>query len=147
MALTDVVYKILAFVVFAPIVASAFRLFVALSGRTVLADEDILLFFISPVGWFCFITVVGLWLAIVASGQAALLHVLRSNRPADRFQVIEGLGYALSHSRLLLRLTARVAAITLLVVLPFLALAGVVYFALLSQFDINYYLSEKPPVF
>jgi glycerophosphoryl diester phosphodiesterase len=147
MALTDVVYKILTFIVLAPIVATAFRLFVEFSGRTVLADEDILLFFISPVGWLCFITVGGLSLAIVALGQAALLHLLHKNTPDRRRRVIEGLGFALSHSRSVLKLTARIAAITLLAVIPCLAVAGAVYFALLNQYDINYYLSEKPPVF
>ena len=96
MALTDIVYKLLAFVVLAPIVATAFRLFVQFSGRTVLADEDILVFFISPIGWLCFIIVGGLWLAIVALGQAALLRLLERNRPEVRIQVIEGLGFALS---------------------------------------------------
>ncbi len=31
--------------------------------------------------------------------------------------------------------------------LPFLALAGVVFVILLTKYDINYYLAETPPVF
>ena len=37
--------------------------------------------------------------------------------------------------------------LTALVMVPFLAIAAAVYFSLLTEYDINFYLKEKPPVF
>ena len=37
--------------------------------------------------------------------------------------------------------------LTLLAAAPFLALVGLTYLTLLTQYDINYYLDSKPPAF
>jgi len=47
---TDVVYKIIAFVVLAPMAGLALQFFMSTSGSSVLADQDILFFALSPVG-------------------------------------------------------------------------------------------------
>ena len=47
----------------------------------------------------------------------------------------------------ILLVTARMVSLGLLTAAPFLAAAGVVYATLLTQYDINYYLAETPPVF
>ena len=57
LALTDIFYKLIAFALLTPIVAVLFQVFMTLSGRTVLADEDILFFFVKPLGWVCLIIV------------------------------------------------------------------------------------------
>ena len=51
LALTDIAYKLLAFIVLTPIVSVAFHLFLAASGRHIVADEDILQFVQEPIGW------------------------------------------------------------------------------------------------
>ena len=147
LALTAVLFKFLAFVLLTPLVSIAFRLFVAFSGRTVLADTDILFFFASPIGWACFAGVGGLWLAVVALEQSAMLHLLRRRKRAHRRPVLASLQFALLRSPSVLALTARVAAYTLAATAPFLAIAGATYFGLLGQYDINFYLTEKPFVF
>ena len=76
LVLTDITYKIIAFVLLTPLVGVLFRVLVALSGRSILADQDILIFFLGPVGWVCFIAVGSLWLGIVALDQCALLGIL-----------------------------------------------------------------------
>lgn len=145
--LTGISCKLLTFAVLTPIVSLAFRWFVGSSGRTVLADKDILFFILSPVGGICLITVGGLWLAIVALEQAALLHVLYHRESAGLARMLEAIGFALSHGRVVLVLTVRFVAYSLLIASPFFAAAGAVYLLLLNQYDINYYLSEKPPSF
>ncbi len=69
--LADIFYKVIAFAALTPIVAILFQLFLSISGRDVLADEDILFFFIRPLGWICLIAVGGVATAIVALEQAA----------------------------------------------------------------------------
>ena len=145
--LTGLAYKLLTFVVLTPVVSLAFRWFVAWSGRTVLADQDILFFFLSPIGAICLILVGGLWLAIAALEQATLLNVLYHRESAGLGRVLQAITFAFSHSRAVLLLAVRFVAHFLLVASPFLAAAGAVYLLLLRQYDINYYLSEKPPAF
>ena len=57
LALTDIAFKIITFVVPTPLVGFLFRVLVAASGGAVLSDQGILFFFLGPVGWFGFIFV------------------------------------------------------------------------------------------
>ena len=49
--LTCILYRSIAFAMMRPVVAILLQTFVSMSGRTVLADEDIRFFFIKPLGW------------------------------------------------------------------------------------------------
>jgi glycerophosphoryl diester phosphodiesterase len=147
LALTDIAYKIVAFIVLTPLVGILFRVLLAVSGKTVLADQDILFFFLGPVGWVCAIALGGLWLGIVALEQAALMGVLCANHGKKRMGVIEALRFTLANAWPVIKVTGRIVAFTLMPVLPALAVAGVTYYVLLGEFDINFYLKEKPPEF
>jgi glycerophosphoryl diester phosphodiesterase len=144
--LTDVFYKVIAFVLLTPLVAVLFRVFISMSGNTVLADQDVLFFFLAPVGWLCLITVGALWLGIVALEQAALMGILATPK-GKRIGVIDALRFASASVWSVSQVTARLIACTLLAAAPFGMVAAAVYFALLTEFDINFYLKEKPPVF
>ena len=50
LALCDIAGKTAAFVLLTPLVAALFRLLLAWSGREVLADQDIIIFLLSPAG-------------------------------------------------------------------------------------------------
>jgi glycerophosphoryl diester phosphodiesterase len=91
--LPDIAYKIIAFVVLTPIVGILFRVLVAVSGKSVLADQDILLFFLGPVGWICFVAVGSLWLGIVALEQAALVGIACTAKAQKRLGVIWALRF------------------------------------------------------
>ncbi len=147
LALTDIVYKLVAFVLLTPLVAIVFRALLAWSGKSVLADQDILLFFLKPAGWAATVVLGGLWLAIVALEQAALMAILCANQAKRRIVVVTALRFALAHAWPVLRLTSRMVGATLLIVLPFLAAIGAIYVSLLGGNDINFYLKERPPVF
>ncbi len=144
--LTDVMYKVIAFVLLTPLVSILFSLALALSGNTVLADQDILIFFLAPAGWLCLIAVGGLALAIKALEMAALMVILAATPPRT-VRPLEALRFASVHAVVVLKLTARMTGIVLLILAPFLLVAGGVYFWLLTDHDINFYLKEKPPVF
>ena len=147
LALTDVTAKVGAFVLLTPMVAILFRVLLAMSGRTVLADQDILLFFVRPAGGLLAILFGGLLLGIVALEQSALMAVLYANQAGRPIGVSTALRFALAHGWPVLRLTARMVGGTMLAVAPFVALAGLTYVALLGDHDINYYLKERPPAF
>ena len=144
--LTAVLYKVVAFVLLTPLVAILFRTFVAMSGKAVLADQDVLYFFLSPAGGLCLVIVGALSLGIVAFEQIALTGILAT--PADhRVGVISALRFATGHAWRVSQVTGRLIVGTLLAAAPFLIIAAAVYFALLTEYDINYYLQEKPTPF
>src|SRR5688572_30797205 len=76
LVLTDISYKLIALVVLAPVIGILFRVLIATSDNKILTDQDILFFFLGPIGWICFVAVGALWLGIIALEQAALLGVV-----------------------------------------------------------------------
>jgi glycerophosphoryl diester phosphodiesterase len=147
LALTDLAWKIIAFVLLTPLVTVSFRAMLALSGTTVLADQDILLFFLHPGGVLAGMVFGGALLAIVALEQTALLGVLCADEAGRRIDVAAALRFARAHAWPVLRVSARIVGATLLAVAPFGAALGLTYLALLGGHDINYYLKERPPAF
>ncbi len=147
LALTDFVYKIIAFVVLTPLVGILFRLLIATSGKAVLSDMDILFFFLGPMGWLCFILVGALGLGIVALEQASLMGIICATAARKHLGLLDALRFARVHAWSVLRITARMILWTLLTIAPFLAILAIAYFSLLTKHDINFYLAEKPPIF
>ena len=143
LALTDIAYKLLAFIVLTPIVSVAFHVFLALSGRHVVADEDILRFVQEPIGWICILAIGTLSVAILALEQAALMGIVCAADYDRHLTVRDALWFAAAHAWPVLRVTARIVVLTLLALAPLLAAAGIVYVLLLTKFDINYYLTGE----
>lgn len=112
-----------------------------------LADEDIIFFLLEPVGLICVIVVGALSLAILAFEQAALMGVLQANDQGVQINYVDALQFALRKASVILRLMARIMVVLLLFIAPFLLALGIVYFTLLTQYDINYYLSQRPTEF
>ena len=147
LALTDIAYKIITFIVLTPLVGVLFRALIAASGSAVLSDQDLLFFFLGPVGWFCFVAVGALWLGIAALEQASLMGIIYAKTANKRLGLSDALRFAAANAWPVVQVTTRIVAWTLLTIVPFLTVAVAVYLALLTDYDINYYLKEKPPIF
>jgi glycerophosphoryl diester phosphodiesterase len=144
--LTDLICKIAAVILLMPLVTLPLQAAMLISRTTVLADQDILHFFLSPPGVVCLIGMGALWIGVAALELTALLAILADRRPAG--------GRPLSAIRLawtlkwpVLQVTARITVWLLLVTAPFAVAAGLVYGWLLSGHDINFYLQQRPPEF
>lgn len=144
---TDLVFKLLAFVVLTPLVGLALEAGVAASGGPVLADIEILLFLLRPLGLCVLLVVSALAMAIVALEQGCLMAIGLGAAEGVHLGSVQVLRFALARARPVVGLVARVVARALLLASPFLAGIGLVYFGLLRDFDINYYLRQQPPEF
>src|SRR5262245_45104987 len=147
LALTDIAFKILTFSLLTPLVTFLFRSMLALSGNAVLSDQDILFFFLGPAGWVCLLLVGAIALGIAALGQTSLMGTVFAKNANQRLGVMGALRFASGHAWPVTQLTARIVLLTVLVAAPFLAALTTVYLTLLTEYDINFYLKEKPPVF
>ena len=143
---TDLFYKLLAFVVLTPLLAITWNIAVRISGKQILADQDILFFFLEPAGWLGLIVAGGLTIAIVAIEFAALMAILASDQ-GPRASTLNAFRFVATQSTSVLHLAGRIVAVVLVFLLPVLAGLGATYFLLLGDFDINYYLKEKPTKF
>lgn len=144
---TDLIYKVIAFAIFTPFVGLALRFFMSTSGNSVLADQDILFFVLSPIGMVALVVVSVISLGIIALEQACLMTIGLASIKNTHIGNLEVLMQNARHARSILRLAIRIVIRLLLIAAPFLAAGGLVYLTLLTHFDINYFLTVKPPVF
>jgi glycerophosphoryl diester phosphodiesterase len=137
--------QLLGFAIFMPLATWIGRRLVIASGEPVISNFDIATFVLSPAG-AAFVLVaaavtLGLLLAEFAGHSWIAGHAL-ARRPVG---VLGTVAFVLARLHLLLRLALRVFLRLAVLALPFLALAGVLWFATLASHDINYYLAESPP--
>ena len=147
LVLTDLFFKLVAFILLTPLVSLLFRMFLSLSGREVLADTDMAAFLLHPLGWLAAIIVGGAVIAVFALELGALLIIALAEADDKSSPLISVFRFLASRSAGLFRLTARIVARVLLVAAPFIAVGGGLFLFLLTKHDINYYLTEKPPEF
>jgi glycerophosphoryl diester phosphodiesterase len=144
---SDLVMKSIAFAILTPLVSVEFDAFLKFSGRSVLTDADIAYFLLHPIGWCTAIVIGGGALAILALEQAALMSIVVSHLQGQSIGTIPALRFTAARSFGIFQITWRLVARLLLVASPFVVAGGALYAVLLTDHDINFYLSEKPPKF
>ncbi len=135
---------VLVFVLLAPLSALMFRFIVSLSGDPALSDQDILFHILSPAGFIAFVVIVSVVSIIVFLEYAALITAAWLVEKGSEAPVLSVLSFLAGRAGRLFGLAAWILLRVLLYTLPFLALLGGIYWALISEFDINYYLSNTP---
>lgn len=145
--IADLLFKAIAFVLLTPIVSLLFRGFLWLSGRSILADTDIAAFLIHPTGWLAGVVIGAAVIGILVLEQAVLQALLLSSIHGNRIPVIASLKFVAASIGGVFRITARATAKLLLLAVPFVVCGGGIFWFLLTDHDINYYLTAQPPIF
>ena len=143
----EILFKILALALLGPLVTWIVLRLIALSGRAAISNVEIADFLLSPLGWLTLVIVIGLGWAVVFLGQSALLLIQLgwlSDKPQSPPQATI---VVFRRAPVIIELALVFVVVFLLVASPFLIAALIVHRWLLSDFDINYYLSERPPEF
>ncbi|XZE55017.1 glycerophosphodiester phosphodiesterase family protein [Planctomycetaceae bacterium SH139] len=147
LVVSDLLFKATSVLLLTPIVSLLFRLFLYVSGRDVLADVDIARFLLHPLGVLAFITVGGAVLCVFVLEQAMLMTICLAAEQEKEVAPRQALLFVMTKGAGLLRLTSRVVARLGMIALPFLFGGGAIFWLLLTERDINFYLTRKPPVF
>lgn len=146
--LADLVAKAVAFVLLTPLVGLLFRGFIAASGRTVLADTDIGLFLLHPIGMLAAVVLSSLAIAIFGIELGILITLSLATHLGRRISVRDSLQFVATRGAVgIIRLSLRVVLELVLCGLPFLAVGGGIFWIFLTDHDINFYLTTKPPKF
>ncbi|MEK6255610.1 MAG: glycerophosphoryl diester phosphodiesterase membrane domain-containing protein, partial [Gemmatimonadales bacterium] len=130
-----------------PALALLLRFFLSRQDRAVLSDQEILFFFLTPIGALALVVVGGIWIGIALIEQAGLMVVGFGAAEDRRITWFSALRYVLRESPRILMLGSHLLVRAALLVAPMLALVGGVYWTFLRQYDINYYLTNRPPAF
>jgi glycerophosphoryl diester phosphodiesterase len=144
---THLAYAILGFVIFAPLLGLLGRLLLMLSDKPALADQDIAWFLLSPSGMVALVLLTALLITIAGFEQASLMTLGASKAQGVHLGTVNALRFTAAYARFIFSFALRLVVRVLLLTLPFLAIAGGIAWLLLTDYDINYYLSEQPPIF
>jgi len=144
---THLAYTVLGFVIFAPLFGLLGRLLLKLSDKPALADQDIAWFLLSPPGMVALVLLTAVLVTIACFEQATLMTLCASREQGVHPGTVNALRFTAASAHLVFAFALRLVVRVLLLTLPFLAIAGAIAWLLLTDYDINYYLSEQPPIF
>ena len=146
LAITDIVYKVIAFAILTPAATLLLYLLRLAASERVVADADIARFLLtSPWGIASLLLAASLLVAISAVESACLMAIGIGAANNVTVDARTALKLGASNAWAVLRLAANMVVRVVIGLLPFAAAGGLVYLALLREHDINYYLSVRPP--
>ncbi len=140
-------FTLLGFILLTPLFGLLLQSVLALSGSAAVADQDIAYLLLTPFGATAGILLVSVLLAITALELGALQMIALGAQQSIVVSPVAAARYALRKALPLLRLTLSLTLRVLVYLLPFLAAVAAVAWLLLTEHDINYYLSRRPPEF
>ncbi len=144
---THLAYIALGVILFTPLVGMLGHLLLHLSGKTALSDLDIAWFLLSPLGMAALIVMAALLITILAFEQASMMAISAGTVRGLHIGALQALHFTARRAARIYLFTAHLVARVLIITLPFLAAGGAIAWFLLTDYDINYYLTEKPPGF
>jgi len=143
----DIATRVAATLVLTPLVAWIARGVLGRAGGGALTDQDILWFVLSPLGIASLLLVaVGSLLAGLI-GHTAIMTVAAGIEEDKAVSWLAGMRHAVRRLFGIFRLALLGMTRLLVDAAPWLVVAGALYFFLLTDHDINFYLSQKPPRF
>jgi len=144
---THVLVRLFILAVLAPVTGLVLSVAVATSGQSALTDQDIAWFVLSPVGLAAALVVACLSVAGAVLDVALMTGILRTGERGTGAVIAFALRLILSRFTTLFGFALRLILRILAIAAPFLAAAGLVALLLLTDYDINFYLTARPPAF
>ena len=138
------VYIALGIMLFAPLLGLLGQVLLKLSGKPALADMDLLFFVLSPPGMIAAILFLAITIVISAFELASLMAIGVLDVNGKHVNLVSILGFSLGKVKPLFEFAARLVAKILLIAVPFLLVAGLTAYLLITEHDINYYLAVQP---
>lgn len=134
-------------ILFTPLIAGLFRRLVASTGKNVLSDMEIAGFLLTPSGIAAVVLFLVVFLALTIFSSACFMQILMRQTRNARTAILVTLINTFGLLPRIALLIALIVGIALALALPFLA--AIAYFALplVTEYDINFYLAQKPPEF
>jgi glycerophosphoryl diester phosphodiesterase len=140
-------YTALGFTLFAPLMGALVKLLLKVSSKQILADTDILFFLLSPYGITALLIFGALLITIIIFELSSMMLLYTTKSGEQYLGLLHALGFTAARAVTIFKFSFHFTIRVTLIVLPFLAVAGMIGWLSLTKYDINYYLSAKPPIF
>jgi glycerophosphoryl diester phosphodiesterase len=148
LVIADLAYKAIAVAVLTPLTALLLRWLLSSTGAKVVADTDIVRFFVTTRAGVVALVLGGAVLAaITALELGCLMAIGVATARGSLVNARTALAFGARRAGDVLRLTGHMVLRVIAGIVPFIAAIGLVYLALLRGHDINYFLARKPPEF
>ena len=147
MLTVHLIFVLLGVALLTPLFTALLHALVALSGEPAVADQDIALLLLTPVGLCSVVLLIAIALALAGLELGALQLVASAALANRRIAPLTATRHALANTLPLLQLTLLLTLRVLAWLLPAAALIGLVAWVFLTEHDINYYLAQRPPAF
>ncbi|GAA6178712.1 glycerophosphodiester phosphodiesterase [Shimia sp. NS0008-38b] len=140
-------FNILLAAVFTPMMAATIFVALKMSGKPALADFDIALFLVSPIGLVFGVILAGLAIVLLVLDVSLMMAVALKDRQGGSTRLSDGIAMVIPRLPLVFGVAVQIALRLLAIMAPFLVVSGGAYAMWLTEYDINYYLSQHPPEF
>lgn len=137
--------RLLAAAVILPLFGLLLAAVLATSGESVLTDQDIARFLLTPIGFIGALALLSLFIIASVLDLALMTNTLHRRERSSIRALTSGLSLIFGRFAALFGFAVLLVLRVLLIAAPFLLLAGLIAWAVLGQYDINYYLTTKPP--
>ncbi len=145
--LSHLLCSVLVLAVMTPLVSLTIRGAVALSGQPALSDFDIAMHLLSPVGFVAALVAASVLLSTAVLDSAFMMAIAHDARQTGQGRFEAGVARVLPRLPKIFGFAWRFLLRVLVITTPFLVVALLVAQQWLTNYDINYYLAEKPPAF
>ena len=139
--------RLITVAVVVPVAGFLLALSLSFADQTAVTDQDIARFLLTPVGAVGALGVVSLLLVAAVIDLAAMTAILRFRKFRPTQAMASALHFLVGVFPRLFNFALRLLVRVLLISLPFAVIPAGVAFAMLREFDINYYLAERPVEF
>lgn len=139
------VLRIATYAVLAPVLGLLINLAVSMSDQAALTDQDIAGFLLTPGGFVASVAVLSLLLVVEVLGFALMAAIWRAGGQDSLVTARTALFSVLKRMRHLILFAGLFLLRVLAMILPFVLAGFFVAAWLLGDYDINYYLSNRPP--
>ena len=144
---THLAYVALGVALFTPVAGIAGQFLLHFSGQSVLSDLDIAYFFLSPPGMLALILSASVMITILVFEQASLMAINGAALQGLHLHFMHALFFTTRRTRKIFLFAIQLVLRILFITLPFIGIGLALAWIMLTDYDINYYLAVKPPVF
>ena len=142
---THLTVRLVTSAVFVPLIGLLLGAVAGFSGRSAATDQDIARLLLTPTGACIVLFAISIGIAAAVLDVAVMMHILATRQMSVLPAVRRGFAFVVPRFPRLLRFSLGLLLRILGIALPFiLAMAAIAYW-LLRDYDINYYLTNRPP--
>ena len=139
--------RLLAAAVILPVSGVVLAAALTASDQSAVTDQDIVGFLLTPGGFAAALALISFSIVASVLDVAVMTDTLRRQEHKPHRAVISGLGLFLGRFAGLFAFAVQVVLRVLVIAAPFLLVGAAIAWLALGRYDINYYLTHRPPAF